>query len=63
MICPICGSRIFSRVMEDGEIERVCLLGAHPYLTPRELRERDQYLAQVSARTSNREPSMRGVRL
>jgi hypothetical protein len=56
MTCPICGSRIFSRVMEDGEVERACLAGAHPYLTPREIADRDQYLARVNTPRSRREP-------
>jgi hypothetical protein len=55
MICPICGSRIFARVMEDGEVERACIAGAHPYLTPKEIADRDQYLARV-ARGTKRAP-------
>lgn len=44
MICHRCNSRIVSRVMEDGMIERACLAGAHLYLTPMEIKERDDYL-------------------
>lgn len=47
--CPRCGSPVVEDRYLGGEVDRYCLASSHPYLTIREIRERDQFLARVEA--------------
>jgi hypothetical protein len=55
--CDHCGAMLPPPIqMLGGETDLTCLICSRPYLTPREIADRDQYLARVNTPRSRREP-------
>ena len=55
--CDHCGALLPPPIrLLGGEVDITCLTCSREYISPRELRERDQYLARVNARDTRREP-------